>query len=297
MEQRSIEPKMTESEPLKLVYAEYAEHFEKSLRMGEYPLAVKLLERERDIPKLAKRPLRDWGYHLEVCQAMAISRRSGEMIALMLEDMWCFEPVIGYGFTGGNKETFENALKYFLDGNTRYPEAAKDWPTARKWAHEFPRFEEAGKYVAIVTAPLMKACFEPDLVLLWINPVQLNQVLMGITVQWGVDGVSCTLASHAGCVHYVVPPMKSKDFWVSNPCQGDIVFAAKEPSHLVFSAPLAKVEELLAGMEHIARYGWGLPTEYILKPETWLPDSYLTIAQMLGMYEESQPGNTISDTK
>ncbi len=65
---------MTTSEPVKPAYREYAEHFEKLLRMTTYPMAVKMLAKDEDIPKLAKRPLRDFGYHLNTCQCFAMSR-------------------------------------------------------------------------------------------------------------------------------------------------------------------------------------------------------------------------------
>ena len=45
------------------VFHKYAEKMERLLRLKTFPLAVKLLEKEEDIPEGAKRPLRDWGYH------------------------------------------------------------------------------------------------------------------------------------------------------------------------------------------------------------------------------------------
>ena len=276
---------MARNEPLKAVYGEWAERFEKLLRMSEYPLAVKMAEKDDDIPDWAKRPLRDFGYHLNTCQCFAMSRRVGQTIAQKQEDAWCFEPVLAFGFTGEDREAYDDGLKFFLDGKTRYPEAAKDLTIASKWAHGFPRFEP-GKYVGIISAPLMRAGFEPDLVLLWINPTQLNQVLSGIVYEWGED-VTCDLAAHGGCVHYVVPPMLTGGFWVSIPCGGDAAMAMKEPAHLVFSAPLAKVEQLLAGMQAISNVGWGLPTRYDVRAEGWLPRSYAEIAKVMKMHRAS----------
>lgn len=244
-----------------------------------------MCEKDEDIPKLAKRPVRDWGYHLDTCQAMAMSRRYGEMIALKLEDMWCFESPLCLGFTGGDVKKYKEALKFFLDGKTRYPEYAKDMETASKWAHDFPLFKDYGKYVAIVTAPFMRAPFEPDLILMWMNPTALSHILGAITTQWGRDGVPCTIAACGGCCHYIVPPMEKNEFYVSNPCLGDIAFAMKEPDELVFSCPLDKVEELIKGMRHIQEYGWALPMKYDMAPEGWLPDSYTAIRRIYGMGE------------
>ena len=37
------------------------------LRLQSYPIAIKLLESEDEIPPEALRPLRDLGYHLSTC--------------------------------------------------------------------------------------------------------------------------------------------------------------------------------------------------------------------------------------
>jgi len=276
---------MTTCEPLKPVYREYAEHFERLLRISTYPLAVKMLEKDEDIPKLAKRPLRDFGCHLDTCQCFAISRRIGEMIAQKQEDMWCHEPAIGYGFSGGDIAAYNEGLKFFLAGKTRYPDGAKDLATASKWAHSFPRFE-ADKYVAIVSAPLLRAGFEPDLVFLYVNPSQLNQILGGIMFEWG-ESVACEISAAGGCVHYVVPVMQTGKFWISVPCHGDYSLAVSQPDELVFSAPLAKVEQLLVGMDKRASYGRGMPVRYQMECQGWLPEPYAEIATVMKMHRAS----------
>jgi len=277
--------KMTTSEPFEPVYQEFAERFERCLRMSTYPLAVKMIEKEEDIPKLAKRPLKDLGCHLNTCQCFAISRRVGDMIAQKQEDMWCFEAALAYGFTGGNLEAYNEGLEFFLAGKTRYPDGAKDLATGSKWAHSFPRFE-ADKYVAIVSAPLARAGFEPDLVLLYINPAQLNQILAGIVFEWG-ENIPCEIAAHGGCVNYVVPPMRTGWFWISNPCFGDIGSAISLPDELVFSAPMARVEPLLTGIEQRQSYRGGMPVRYKMEPEGLLPESYAEIASIMKMHRAS----------
>lgn len=277
---------MTTSEPLKPVYHEYAERLEKLLRMSTYPLAVKMLVRVEDIPDLAVKPLRDFGHHMYTCQCFAIARRNGAMIAQTQEDMWCFEPAIGYGFTNNNVEAFNDGLKFFLDGKTRYPSGAKNIAVASRWARSFPRFE-AGKYNAIVIAPLMRAAFKPDLVVLYVDPCQLTQILAGIMAEWG-DSVACNLSAAGGCVHYVVPPMQTNEFWISCPCFGDQSMAMSPFDELVFSMPLAKVKGLIDGMEYRAAYRGGMPFKYQLEPEGWLPDEYAEIASIMKMHRSTQ---------
>ena len=64
----------------------YGEELEKRLRLKTFPLAVKLLEKEEDIPEGAIRPKRDLGYHLALCQGFAIGIISQEMPKKLLAE-------------------------------------------------------------------------------------------------------------------------------------------------------------------------------------------------------------------
>ena len=46
------------------VLHEYGQELERRIRLQTFPLAIKLLEREKDIPEEAQRPMKDFGYHL-----------------------------------------------------------------------------------------------------------------------------------------------------------------------------------------------------------------------------------------
>ena len=96
-----------------------ARQLEKVVRLDTYPLAVKLLRSERDIPEEAKRPVRDFGYHLSLCQVFSMSRREGTAIAVLKEDMWCFEPVLAFGL--------EKPPVRFLQGHNRFPRDVRHW--------------------------------------------------------------------------------------------------------------------------------------------------------------------------
>jgi len=204
------------------------------------------------------------------------------MIVQEQEDMWCSEAAVAFGFTGGNLDAYNKGLEFFLSGKTRYPEEAKDLATARKWARSIPRFE-ADLYCAIVSAPLMRAAFEPDLVLLYVNPAQLNQLLLGVIFESG-EPVQSKISAQAGCVHYVVPPMKTGNFWISNPCGGDFKMAMNSSNELVFSVPMSKVETLLKGIKQKTSYRQAMPLAYQMEPEGYLPDTYFEVARIMKMY-------------
>jgi len=149
---------------------------------------VKLLEKEEDIPENAIRPLRDWGYRLELCQAYATSRREGMLIAMLKEDMWCFEPVVGYGIA--------EPPQYFLEGHNRFSEDVKTLEVGRNYVSDFPHLP-AGKYIGVISAPLKTADFEPDLVIIYCDSAQLGLLLLAREYKDGHD-LKCSLSSHAG---------------------------------------------------------------------------------------------------
>ena len=66
------------------VFNEYGEELERRIRLQTFPLAIKLLEKETDIPKGAERPLRDFGYRMTLCQGYALSRKESKLIAMFV---------------------------------------------------------------------------------------------------------------------------------------------------------------------------------------------------------------------
>jgi uncharacterized protein (DUF169 family) len=255
------------------VFHEYGEEIEKRLRLKTFPLAVKLVAKEADIPEMAKRPLRDFGHHLALCQGFALSRREGELMALLKEDMLCFEPVVGYGMA--------EPPQYFLDGHNRFPQDVETLEAGSNYAQAFPRLE-VGRCVGVMSAPLTTASFEPDVVMLYCDSTQLSLALLGIAYKDGRDIVS-TLSSHAACVYSVVPAIRDGKCQVSVPCRGDRYFAMAGDDEMIFTLPKERVEDLLVGLRHCEKYNSRLPKNYYMQAEPWIPDSYRKTAQMLGI--------------
>lgn len=66
------------------VFNEYGEELERRIRLQTFPLAIKLLEKETDIPEGAERPLRDFGYRMTLCQGYALSRKESKLIEMFV---------------------------------------------------------------------------------------------------------------------------------------------------------------------------------------------------------------------
>ena len=78
-------------------FNDYGKTLEDLLLLRTSPIAVKMIEKEADIPDGAFRPKRDRGYHYSQCQAFALSRRERKTVAMLKEDNWCPAPVTAYG--------------------------------------------------------------------------------------------------------------------------------------------------------------------------------------------------------
>jgi len=255
------------------IFREPAEEFEKRLRLNTFPLAVKMLETEEDIPEGAIRPKRDLGYHLATCQAFAMSRREGTLLALLKEDMWCSESVIGFGLA--------EPPQYFLDGYTRYPTDNATLEAGSIWAHEFPRLE-VGKYVGIASSPLATANFEPDVIVLYCDSHQMKLLLSAAAWKEGHE-LTCTVSGKGACIYSVVPVMQHGRYQVTAPCGGDKKYAMSQADEMIFAFPWAKTDELLTALRHLEEQGLRLPLRYLMKPEYELRESYVKVGRMMGM--------------
>jgi uncharacterized protein (DUF169 family) len=253
------------------VYNDYCRRIERQIRPNSHPIAIKLLESENDIPEGSMRPVRDYGKCMSTCQVFALSRKYGETVAQLFEDMWCPEPVIGFGLA--------EPPKLFLEGRNRYPGGVATIQSGANWAREFPRFE-AGKYVGLVSAPLSTVEFEPDVAVFYCNSAQLLRFLLGIAYEDGRD-LPVVLGGHSACVYAVVPAMKGDQCWVSIPCRGDRGRAGTQDDELIFTVPRSQIGRLAQGLE---QPGTGsIPTGFSMKAEYGLSESYAEMARLMGM--------------
>jgi len=254
------------------IYREYGEELERRLRLKTFPIALKLLTKEADIPKEAQRPLKDFGYHYALCQSFQLSRREGVTIAMLKEDHWCFEPVVGYGLG--------EPPEFFLEGHNRYPRDVQTLEAGKHYAEEFPRLE-VGKYIGTVSAPLRTTSFEPDTVMIYCDSSQLGLLLLGREYRDGRN-LKCALSGHAACVYGVVPSIQSRQCQVAVPCRGDHYRAMAGDEEMIFSVPKVRLEDLMIGLREIEKTGSKLPKAYSFLPEYPMSLNYDKIAKLMG---------------
>ncbi len=214
-------------------YNHCGEEIEKYLLLKTSPVAVKMLEKEADIPANAVRPRRDRGQHLAQCQAFALSRRQQLTVAMLKEDNWCWGPLIAYGL---------------IDHSV-----SENYPPMKDQAKLMPCFER-GKYTGILSAPLKTAGFEPDMVLIYSNTAQLRNILMVVKQQEKAP-VSSIFDPIDSCVYAVVPVISTGQYRITLPDPGEFQRALAGEDEIIFSVPKNKIQGLANGLADSDRMG------------------------------------------
>jgi uncharacterized protein (DUF169 family) len=257
--QSSKQPGTGEGNPAHVLdeFNKYGDELETSLLLRTSPIAVKMLEKEADIPREAFRPKKDGGYHIAQCQAFGMSRREGRTVAMLKEDHWCPTALQAYGMVEQTGSVGFGA--------------------------SYPSFDE-GTYIGVVTAPLKSASFMPDVVLVYSNPAQLRGMLLPMMGR-GQDQVSTHLFLPS-CGYSVVDPMKTGNYCVVLPDPGEYQRALALEEELIFAVPRGKMPELMAGLKRGGRM-YSHRNQYMsMQPDFERPQFYKDMFKNWGLDSE-----------
>lgn len=237
------------------------EDLERIMMLRTSPVAVKMLEKEEDIPKGAIRPKKDRDYHLAQCQAFALSRREKETVAMLKEDNWCFAPLIAYGLV---ERPDDPEIKQFTS---------------------FPAFEK-GKYIGIVSAPLRTANFEPDVVIIYSNTAQLRDMFTPIHFKQQENQVTYHFFPPV-CSYLLVPVMQNGQYMVALPDPGEHARALPGEDEIILSMPKSKLEEFVSGLRQMeeGKFGYGRMS-YMMQTDFPQPELYKKLFTKWGLYEK-----------
>jgi len=214
------------------------------LVLRTYPIAIKMLKNESEIPQGAVRPKRDLKTHYAACQAFGIVRRRGTTLAMFLEDHWCFEPIIGYGLVEPPKDFLEGS------GSAFFVESKEG---AKQRSREIALLPQ-GKYAGMVLGPLHKANFSPDLTMIYCNASQLRHMLFSYMLKNG-RRVTSTLDPIWSCVHSIVPSLLKGTCEVTVPDPGDFERSSAGDDEMIFTVPAGNMKEFMDGVYHYEKRG------------------------------------------
>jgi uncharacterized protein (DUF169 family) len=256
-------------------YTAWGEEIEQMLMLKSSPIAVKMLEKESDIPEGAIRPKRDNGYHLAQCQAFAMSRRGRKAtIAMLKEDNWCPAPISAYGIVDPPEPY------------VGYPYMVESEEASEKLGEASPRFE-TGKYIGIVSAPLKYTTFEPDLVLVYSNTAQLRSLLLAVKYKEGIL-VPSEFDPLRSCVFSIVPVILEGTYRITLPDTGEQYRTMSGEDEIIFSIPKDKIGTVAAGLRHFEEQKFDTVHRYShldfgMQPDFPQPPHYMTMFKKWGI--------------
>jgi uncharacterized protein (DUF169 family) len=234
--------KMTSMETMN----KYGEELLNMLVLRTYPIAIKMLKDEGEIPQGAVRPKKDLKEHYSACQAFGLVRQRGMTIAMFIEDHWCFEPIVGYGLVKFPEEFEEGAgSDYFINDKEAAKERNNSMPVL-----------PFGRFRGMALAPLHKTNFVPDLTVIYCNAAQLRHMLFSLMLPKGYR-VNSTLDPVWSCIHSVVPSLLTGECKVTVPDFGEYQRGAVSDNEMMLTIPSGKMEEMMSGVYQYDKMGMG----------------------------------------
>lgn len=255
---------------------EYDERLNRYLRLSTFPVAVKFLRGWDEMPARAKRPGKDLNNRFTTCQAISMSRRYGWVLALGREDSSCVLGAVALGL--------ERRLPHYAEGNLCVEMYTANLRAGRASEKSVPRFPE-GEYVGVVTAPLNRAAFQPDSIIVYGNGAQIMR--LGQAWLWKRGGtLRSEFRGRIDCADLAIAPVISGEPQMIVPCTGDRIFGQVQDHEVAFSFPFSLMDEIVEGLEATHQAGTRYPVTNWLNYTAGFPPSY---DKYRGMLEEEGP--------
>ena len=223
------------------------------------PVAVKFLGDASEIPKKARRPLRDLKVKMAPCQGSAMTRRYGWTLAFTREDVACAIAAHTYGW---ERVTEKEGAVHFL---TRMKYAA-DEKAAEGILADFPLLN-LDRMPIVVYSPLERTKVEPDVILIYVNPAQMMRLIHGATQRTGKALESRFSGRAASCTEGVIGAYNDGECKVVVPGNGDRVWASCQDHEMIMAVPAGELASLVDGLEQTHRMGIRYPIPAYMRYE------------------------------
>jgi uncharacterized protein (DUF169 family) len=233
------------------------------IRPHTFPLAIKMLRSEAEIPEKTRRPFRQMKIKVSICQGIGMARKLGWVVAMGKEDMQCSLGAAPFGF-------FKN-IDMFNEGQLAAGMFTASKETGKKEEDLVDRFEH-GEYSHILVATLQRTSFQPDLFVIYGNPAQIMRLIQGALYQKG-GAVQSSSLGRLGCAS-IITVMKEKECRYSVPGNGDRIFGMTQDDEMTFSIPASQIDLVLSGLAKTHEAGIRYPITSLFSVEPTFPPSY-----------------------
>jgi uncharacterized protein (DUF169 family) len=239
-------------------------------RPQSFPVAIRLVSSGDEIPKKAKMPKRDMELEMSLCQGVAITRRYGWTMAMGADDMNCPAGALVAGFYAADEKVLSGSFMMPFWG---------DQEIRAQIVADIPKLE-AGKYKYILTAPLEKTTFEPQLILVYGNPAQIARLIQANTLKTGKCLVSASMGAF-GCGVAIAKPLIDNQCQATIPGGGERSVAMTQDHEVCFTIPIDKAEAIIDGLEITHKAGTRYPVANFLTFQAEFTPGYQDLMKYL----------------
>lgn len=220
-------------------YAEQSSKLKSILGLKGSPVAVKLIKAKEEIPA-GTAQLDTKIRHCEMIQ----KARGGDVFYATNEQHACAGGAGAIG-VGETPEKIKTGEFYYSLGRFKTLEAAK------KTMEQVPRTGE--KFLATLYAPLEKADFKPDVVVIIGNPKQVLKLAQSNIYYEGGRNTVDFAGIQSLCGDAVAKPYKTQMVNVTFGCDGSRKYAKIADDEAIIGIPAARVESLVNALEIISK--------------------------------------------
>ena len=207
------------------------------LKLETSPVAVALVQKDSEVPEGFNRienPTRH-------CQMINNVRHDGSQFYALVDDHQCGggASFLGYKELG---EALASGEMYFKLKRFDTLESAK------RTMEMVPRLE-AGSTKAILYAPLDKAQFVPDVIVIITNPKQVMQLSQALIHKEGGRIEASFAGIQSLCADGVVIPYQQDKVSVSVGCGGSRKYAGVEEQEMIIGIPAARLADMVESLK------------------------------------------------
>ena len=255
---------------------EAADFIHNDLRLKTFPVGVKFLKDKSDFPEKTRQPSVALGKKVAICQGVTMARNYGWTVGIAKEDVICVPAAIAFGFSNA-EDPPESLTQLFCDINF-----SKDLESARSEVGSMSSFAN-GELGAMVFAPLNRAAFEPDTVLIYGNPAQIMRLIQACSYSTG-ERVAGHFGGKIECDEYLITPYKTQSPRVVLPGNGERIFAGTQDDEMAFASPAGALPALITGLKEVGKaIGVRYPVTPYLNYQPDFPKAHKEVGKRLGV--------------
>ena len=221
------------------------------------------------MPSGAGRPLQDIGKTIRPCVGWHLARHKGLSIAMLAGDFDtdCPTGLFVFGISEPTRSWLEGDLSYGAYAASR--EAA-----ANMEKHVFRL--EPGRYKGVVFAPLEKAGFTPDLVMIYSNGNDARRLALASAWETG-EPLKVSIAGRNLCAESIAQLIGTGKPVLAIPCGGDRQHGDTQDDEVVFAAPVNRLTGIIEGLKEAEK------AHHVesLGAQSWLRERYRKMAEEL----------------